>query len=80
MALTKSDLEEVFKKQKEERIAEIQEIKDIFIESVREEMKSQLSVFKAEVKTEIDVIRQEVNERVSGVEESQSDVNTILDC
>ena len=83
MALTKADLEEVLKKLKEERITEIQEIKDSFIESVRAEMKSQLSVFKAEVKTQIDEIRQEVNERVTGVEDRQSelsDVNSILDC
>ena len=45
MPLTKSDLEDMMKKQKQERMTEMTMMKEILMEGVREEIQSQLSDF-----------------------------------
>ena len=50
MALTKKDLEEMMAKQKEERLAEMSMLKDMFMESVKQEVKKQITVASEEIK------------------------------
>ena len=83
MALTKKDLEEMMAKQKEERLAEMNMLKDMFMESVKQEVKKQITVASEEIKEEIVEVRKEVDSKLTSVEVKQnemSDVQTILDC
>ena len=83
MPLTKSDLEDMMKKQKQERMTEMTMMKEILMEGVREEIQSQLSDFRKEIDEKVTGIREEVDERISNIEQKQnesSDVQSIMDC
>lgn len=83
MALTKSDLEEMMKRQKEERKEELDMLKKSLMQGVKHEIQEQLAVFREEVRKEIAVVRNEVKDQIDNLEDKQtemSDVQTILDC
>ena len=69
-------------RQKEERSAEFKELSAL-MQSVRNEVKDQLTNFREEIRIQLTDIRQEVHEKVSVIEIKQdeiSDVQSILDC
>ena len=83
MPLTKQDLLEMMKIQKEERTEELDLLKTTIMKGVRQEIQEQLSGFREEVRKELNLVREEVKEQVSNLEEKQteiSDIQTIFDC
>ena len=67
MSLTKKDLEDMMTRQKEERSAEFKELSAL-MQSVRNEVKDQLTNFREEIRIQLTDIRQEVHEKVSVIE------------
>ena len=83
MALTKKDLEEMMAKQKEERLTEMTMLKNMLMESVKHEIKKEITVAREVIKEEIVVLRDEVDTKVSNIEKKQtemSDIQSIFDC
>ena len=82
MALTKKDLEEMMARQKEERLAEMTIMKDMFMESVKEEIKKQVTEASEGIKQEIVLVREEVDINITNLEvkhNKMSDVQTNFD-
>lgn len=83
MSLTKRDLEEMMKKQKEERKDEMKMLKSLLMEGVREEIKEQLTSIRAEVDEKVAAVREEFENKISDVEgkhTEMSDIQSVLDC
>ena len=83
MPLTKSDLAEMMKKQKEERLSEMQTLKELLMDGVREEIKSQLAEVREELEERVVEVREEFQGKVAVLEQKQtemSDVQTVIDC
>lgn len=64
MAVTKKDLDDMMKKQKEERLGEMKVLKTILMEGVREEMKEQLDLIRAEMDGKVNAVRVELENRL----------------
>ena len=83
MPLTKSDLDEMMKKQKQERLSEMQTLKELLMEGVREEIKSQLAEVREELDEKVKEVREEFQGKVTVLEQKQtelSDVQSVMDC
>ena len=83
MPLTKSDLDEMMKKQKQERLSEMQTLKELLMEGVREEIKSQLAEAREELNEKVVEVREEFQGKVMVLEQKQtelSDVQSVIDC
>ena len=73
----------VMTKQKEERVAEMDSLRRVFMKDVKEEMKQQLTEFREEIRREIFNVREEFIEKVSTLEDKQNemgDIQSIMDC
>ena len=82
MPLTKSDLEDMMKRQKEERAAEMQMLKEILMEGVRDEIKAQLVEVREELGEKVTEVREEFQSKVSVLEQKHnelSDVQSVID-
>ena len=83
MAITKKDLEEMMSKQKEERMAEMTLLKEILMDSVKNEIEKQVTAVREEIKDNISEVKVEVDDQIKDVKEKQnemSDVQSVLDC
>ena len=83
MPLTKKDLEDMMAKQKEERHEELEALKKVFLEGVKEEMKEQITLVREEMRAELSAVREDFEEKVEDLGEKQkeiSDVQSFLDC
>ena len=82
MPLTKSDLEEMMKRQKEERVAEMQMLKETLMEGVRDEIKAKLARVREELSEKVTEVREEFKSKVTVLEQKQSelsDVKSVMD-
>ena len=82
MPLTKSDLEEMMKRQKEERVAEMQMLKEILMEGVRDEIKAQLTEVREELDVKVTEVKEEFQSKVAVLEQKQyelSDIQSVID-
>ena len=83
MAITKKDLEEMMIKQKEERMAEMALMKEMFMDTVKNEIEKQVMAVREEIKDNIDDVKVEVDDKLKDIKEKQneiSDVQSVLDC
>ena len=83
MPLTKKDLEDMMSRQKEERASEMEMLKQMLMEGVKEQIKEQVAAAKDEMKEELTTVKNELNDKVDGLEKKQSevsDVQSVLDC
>ena len=83
MPVTKKDLEDMMTRQKEKRVAEMEMLKQIFMEGVKEHVKEQLAAVREEISEELTTVRNELNEKVEDLEKKQneaSDVQSVFDC
>ena len=70
-------------KQKVEREAELEVLKQIFMDGVKEQMKEELKIVRKELKDEVATIVNKVDEKVVALEDKHSemcDVQSVLDC
>ena len=70
-------------RQKEERQEELETLRKVFMEGVKEQMKEQITLVREEMKAELSAVRNEVQDKVEDLGEKQkeiSDVQSILDC
>ena len=83
MPVTKKDLEDMMTRQKEERVAEMEMLKKIFMEGVKEHVKEQLVAVREEISEELTTVRNELHEKVEDLEKKHneaSDVQSVFDC
>ena len=57
MAITKKDLEEMMTKQKEERMAEMTLLKEILMDSVKNEIEKRVTAVREEIKDNISEVK-----------------------
>ena len=77
MPVTKKDLEDMMARQKEERVAEMELLRQIFMDGVKEQMKEQLATVRVEINDEINSVRSELNEKVEVLEKKQNEVSDV---
>ena len=77
MAVTKKDLEEMMKIQKEERKNEMNELKTILMDGVREEMKEQLDTIRLEMDEKVSAVRQELKNKLLDVDKKQTEMSDV---
>ena len=83
MPLSKSDLDDMMKRQKEERFSEMAMMKEILMTGVRDEMKTQFMEFRKEIDEKVSMVREELSEEISNLDQKQKelgDVQSIMDC
>ena len=70
-------------RQKEERQEELETLRKVFMEGVKEQMKEQITLVREEMRAELSAVRNDVQDKVEDLGEKQkeiSDVQSILDC
>ena len=83
MALTKNDLEDMMKRQKEERVEEMKLLKTLLMEGVKKEITEQISTIREEMDEKVTAVREEFANKFLAIDQKHSevsDVQSVLDC
>ena len=74
MAVTIKDLENMMKKQKEEREEEMKTLKSLLMEGVKEEIKVQIGDIRTEVDEKVAAVQEELENKLSAMDHKHSEV------
>ena len=65
-------------RQKEERHEELEILKRVFMEGVKEQMREQITLVREEMKAELTAVKDDVQDKVESLEEKQKEMSDIV--